>query len=106
MSNNPVMWAIRAAVLMMQLLFVAYFVCVQINAIAYLAGKHSAVIGGVKPPAPIGSDTAAIINIVVGLVFEAVVALIVAIVSAIALTSLRDARRLAELRKRRASGVD
>lgn len=45
-------------------------------------------------------------DIVIGFVFEAVVALRVAVVVAITLTSLRDASRLAAIRRRRVSGVD
>jgi hypothetical protein len=43
---------------------------------------------------------------VVGIVFEAVVARIVAIVVAIAFTGLSDAGRLAAIRRRKASGAD
>jgi len=100
------MWLLRAAVFVMQLLGVAYFVCVQINAIAYLAGKRGAIISGTTPPVGIDGVAAAAADIVIGLIFEAVVALIVAIVLAITLTNLRDASRLAEIRRRKASGVD
>lgn len=106
MSRHPAMWLLRAAVFVIQLLGVAYFACVQINAIAYLTGKRGAIIGGTTPPVRIDSVAAAVGDIVIGLVFEAVVALIVTIVGAIALTSLRDARRLAAIRRRKASGVD
>jgi|SRR5579872_1432727 len=106
MSRHPVLWLLRAAAFVIQLLAVAYFVCVQINAIAYLAGRHAAIISGTTPPVRIDGDAAAVGDIVVGLVFEAVVALIVAIMVAIALTSLRDARRVAAIRRRRASGAD
>jgi hypothetical protein len=106
MSRHPAMWLLRAAVFVMQFLGVAYFVCVQINAIAYLAGKRGVVISGTTPPVRIDGVAAAMGDIVIGLVFEAVVALIVAIVVAIMLTSLRDASRLARIRRRKASGVD
>jgi hypothetical protein len=106
MSRHPVMWLLRAAVFVIQLLGVAYFVCVQINAIAYLAGKHGALVGGTAPPVRIDSVAAAFGDIVIGLVFEAVVALIVAIVVSIMLTSLGDARRVAAFRRRKAGGVD
>jgi hypothetical protein len=106
MSRHPVMWLLRAAVFVVQLLAVAYFVCVQINAIAYLAGKHGAIISGTAPPVRIDSVAAAAGDIVIGLVFEAVVALIVAIVASIALTNLHDARRVAAFRRRKASGAD
>lgn len=106
MSRHPAMWLLRAVAFVMQLLLVAYFVCVQINAIAYLAGKRGAIISGTTPPVRIDGVAAAVGDIVIGLVFEAVVALIVAIVVAIALTSLRDAGRLAAIRRRKASGAD
>ncbi len=35
MSRHPAMWLLRAAVFVMQLLGVAYFVCVQINAMRW-----------------------------------------------------------------------
>jgi hypothetical protein len=106
MSRHPAMWLLRAAVFVMQLLVVAYFVCVQINAIAYLVGKRGAIISGTAPPIRIDGVAPAAGDIVIGLVFEAVVALIAAIVVAIALTSLRDAGRLAAIRRRKASGAD
>jgi len=80
----------------MALLFCVYFVCVQINAIGYLAGKGNAIILGMKPPLPIDSDAAATVDIVIGLLFEAFTTLITAIAGAIALASVRsflDARR-------------
>jgi hypothetical protein len=106
MIRRFVLWPLRAAGFVMELLFVWYFVCVQINAIGYLVGKRSAVISGMTPPARIDSLAAAVCDIVAGLVFEAVAALISGIAIAFALTSLRDARRVAVLRPRKASRVD
>jgi hypothetical protein len=106
MSRRPALWLLRAAALAIQLLFVVYFVCVQINAVGYLAGKRSAVISGTTPPVQIDGVAAAVGDIVIGLVFEVVVALISAIMIAIGLTSLRDARRLGAIGRRKASRVD
>jgi len=106
MSRHLAMWLFRAAVFVIQFLAVAYFVCVQINAIAYLAGKRGPIISGTAPPVRIDGVAAAVGDIVIGLVFEAVVALVVAIVVAITLTGLRDASRLAAFRRHKASGVD
>jgi hypothetical protein len=106
MSRHPALWLFRAAAFVMQFLGVAYFVCVQINAVAYLAGKRGAIISGTTPPVRIDGVGAALGDIAIGLVFEAVVALIVAIVGAVMLTSLHDARRLAAVRRRKASGAD
>jgi hypothetical protein len=105
-TGRPVLRGFRAAAFAMQFLFVAYFACVQVNAIAYLAGKHGAIIGGAKPPVPIDSVPAAAGDIAIGLIIEAIVALITAIATAAALTSLRDARQFAALRKRKASQAE
>jgi len=100
------MWLLRAAAFVVQLLLVAYFVCVQINAIAYLAGKRGTIVGGTTPPVRIDSVAAAAGDIVIGLAFEAVVALIAAIAVATLLTRMRDTRRLAAFRRREAGGAD
>jgi hypothetical protein len=106
MSRHRVLWLFRAAAFVLQLLFGVYFVCVQINAVAYLAGRRGAVISGTTPPVRIDSVAAAVGDMVIGLVFEAVIAVIAAIMIGIALSSLRDGRRLAAIRRREASGVD
>jgi energy-converting hydrogenase Eha subunit E len=83
-ARRPVLtWmlrVLRAVQLALMLCFVAYFVCVQVNAVAYLAGKNDPVIRGADPPIPLGSDLAAVGDIIIGLVFEAIAALIVFIV--------------------------
>jgi hypothetical protein len=83
-ARHPVLtWmlrVLRAAQLALVLCFVAYFVCVQVNAVAYLAGRHDPVISGTDPPVSLGSDPAAVGDFVIGLVFEAIAALIVFIV--------------------------
>jgi hypothetical protein len=66
----------------MLLLFVAYFVSVQINASAYLAGRNRPVVRGAVPPVALGSSAAAAADIIAGLVVEAVAALILFIVAA------------------------
>lgn len=70
------------------LAFVAYFVCVQINAVGYLAGSK-AIIGGATPPVPIHSGLAAAADIAVGLVFEAIAALCVFIALAVIHSAVR-----------------
>ena len=86
MSRNPVLvgtlWVLRVARLALLLAFVAYFVSVQINAAAYLAGRTHPIVGGTVPPAPLDSDGAAVADIIGGLVFEAIAALIFFIVGA------------------------
>jgi hypothetical protein len=77
----------------MALLFCAYFVCVQINAIAYLAGNGRAIISGTAPPVPLHSYVAATADILIALIIEAFTALVTAIAIAMALTSLRNARQ-------------
>lgn len=81
MSRHPVLaWARRvlwAARLVLLVLFVTYFVFVQINAAAYLAGRNHPIVGGAAPPLPLDSDVAAVADIIAGLVFEAIAALIV-----------------------------
>lgn len=76
MSRRVVLTLLRAAALVTVLLFAAYWVCVQINAIAYLVGKRSAIIRGVMPPVPVRSDAVAAVDIVIGLVYEAIAAVI------------------------------
>ena len=83
----------RAAGLVTILLFAVYWVCVQVNAIAYLARKRSAIIGGTTPPVPVDSDAMAAADIVIGLIFEAIAALIVSIAVAVAVARLRAARQ-------------
>src|SRR5215510_13879115 len=61
--------------LVMNVLFFVYFLCVQINATAYLGGKGSAIVIGTKPPVPIDSGAAATADIPIGLVIEAFTAL-------------------------------
>jgi hypothetical protein len=71
---------LRAAQLALLLCFVAYFVSVQVNAVAYLAGKNDPVIRGADPPVHLGSVTAAVADVIAGLVFEAIAVVIVFIV--------------------------
>lgn len=87
MSRHPVLtgtlrvlWAARLVLL---LLYVAYFVSVQINAAAYLAGRNHPMVGGAAPPVPLDSDVAAVADIIAGLVFEAIATLVVFIVAAL-----------------------
>ena len=75
-----VLWAARLALL---LLFTAYFVSVQTNAVAYLAGRNDPIAGGSAPPVPLHSDVAAAADIIAGLAFEALAALIVFIMVAL-----------------------
>ncbi len=93
MIGRVVLAFLRAAECVTVLLFAAYWACVQINAIAYLAGKGSAVIGGTTPPVPVRSDATAAVDIVIGLIFEAIAAVIVSIAVAVACARLRAARR-------------
>jgi hypothetical protein len=89
---RPVLTLLRAAGLVTILLFAVYWVCVQVDAIAYLAGKRNAIIGGMTPPVPVDSDAMAAVDIVIGLIFEAIAALIVSIAAAVAVARLRAAR--------------
>ena len=74
---------LRAAQLAVLLIFVAYFVSVQVNAIAYLAGKRHPLVSGTVPPAPLDSALAAGADITAGLIVEAVTALAVFIAIAL-----------------------
>ena len=89
---RPVLTLFRAAGLVTILLFAVYWVCVQVNAIAYLAGE-SAIIGGTTPPVPVDGDATAAADIVIGLIFEAIAALILSIAVAVAVARLRAARQ-------------
>lgn len=75
-----VLWAARLALL---LLFIAYFVSVQVNAVAYLAGRNDPIVGGAAPPVPLHSGFAAAADIIAGLAFEALAAFIVFIMVAL-----------------------
>jgi hypothetical protein len=83
-SMHPVLtWTLRvlrAAQLGLLLCFVAYFVSVQVNAIAYLTGRHRPIVGGTAPPVPLDSNLSAAGDITAGFVFEAIAALIFFIV--------------------------
>jgi hypothetical protein len=93
-SRHPVLtWtlrALRAAQLAMLLLFTAYFVSVQINATAYLAGRNRPVVRGTVPPVALGSIAAAVADITAGLIFEAVAALILFIATALLRAAIQD----------------
>jgi len=103
-SRHPVLaWTLRmlrAAQLALLLCFVAYFVSVQVNAIAYLAGRHRPIVGGTAPPAPLDSNLAAAGDIIAGLAFEAIAALIIFIVVALSCAVIR--RRCKDWRPKRA----
>ena len=90
----------RAACLVMVLLLVIYFLFVQANAIAYLVGMRNTSFGGASSPVPIHNDPTAIANIVVGLFFEAIAALIFFVVLAMLRQAIRD-RHLVRRRERR-----
>jgi hypothetical protein len=98
MSRHPVLtWtlrALRAAQLAMLLCFVAYFVCVQVNAVAYLTGSRHPLITGTVPPVSLDSAIAAAADITTGLILEAFTALIVFIVIALASPAVRSRRRV------------
>ncbi len=63
-NRHPVLaWTLRVlrgAQLALLLLLLAYFVSVQINAVAYLAGTKHPIIGGTASPVPLHSDAAAV----------------------------------------------
>jgi len=81
---HPILtWALRvlrAAELALLLCFVAYFVSVQVNAIAYLTGRHRPIVVGTAPPVPLDSNLSAAGDITAGPAFEAIAALIFFIV--------------------------
>jgi hypothetical protein len=91
---------LRAAQLALLLCFVAYFVSVQVNAIAYLAGRHRPIVGGTAPPVPLDSNLAAAGDIIAGLAFEAIAALIIFIAVALSCAVIR--RRYKDWRSKRA----
>jgi hypothetical protein len=74
----------------MLLLFAAYFVCAQVNAAAYLAGRNRPVVPGAVPPVALGSTAAAVADITAGLFFEAVAALILFIAAALLRAAIQD----------------
>jgi hypothetical protein len=98
MSRYPVLsWtlrAVRAAQLALLLCFVAYFVCVQVNAVAYLTGSKHPLITGTVPPVPLGSAMAAAADITAGLILEAFTVLVVFIAIALTLPAARSRRKV------------
>jgi len=74
---------VRGVQLAMVLCFVVYFLSVQVNAVAYLTGRHRPLVGGATPAVPLDGAAAAVADIVVGLAFEAIAALIVFVVVAV-----------------------
>jgi hypothetical protein len=80
---------LRAAQLALLLCFVAYFVSVQINAIAYLAGKNHPIVGGATPPVPFDNAAAAAADIIAGLILEAIAAVIVCIIVSLSISTIR-----------------
>jgi hypothetical protein len=91
---------LRAIQFVMALVFAAYFVCVQINAVAYLVGRSKAIIGGVAPPVALSSGVAAAGDIAVGLVFEAFAAFFVFIALAVIRSGIRRRRAFAQPSRR------
>ena len=75
----------------MMLIFAAYFVSVQINAVAYLAGSRHAIVGGTTPPIPLDSAGAAVTDIAVGLLLEALAALDLLIVVLLSRAAISEA---------------
>jgi hypothetical protein len=86
-SRHPVPgWTLRflrAAQLALLLVFIAHFVSVQVNAAAYLAGRDHPVVGA----------AAAVIDIVAGLAFEAVAAVILFIAAVMLRALIRERRQ-------------
>lgn len=93
-GRHPVLtWILRvvlAARLAMLLLFVAYVVSVQVNAVAYLAGSSRPIVGGTAPPTPLDSAAAAVAYVIAGLVFEAVAAFIILIAVVLLRARIRE----------------
>jgi hypothetical protein len=81
---------LRAAQLALLLCFVAYFASVQVNAVAYLAGRNGPVVRGADPPLPLTSGLAAVADIMAGLVVEAIAALVVFIAVSVIRGVLRN----------------
>jgi len=91
-ASHPVLnWTLGAAQLVMMLIFAAYCVCVQINAVAYLAGRRHAIASGTVPPLPLDSAGAAVTDITIGLACEAIAAIDLFIAVALSSAVIREA---------------
>lgn len=101
-SNPALNWTLGIVQLVMLFLFVVYFASVQINAVAYLAGRHQAIVGGTTPPVPLDSTGAAVTDIAAGLLCEALFAIDVLIAVLVSRTVIRDAIERHRSRTRRA----
>jgi hypothetical protein len=91
-AGNPVLnWTLGIAQLVMLFLFVLYFLCVQIAAVAYLAGSRHGIVGGATPPLHLDSIGAAVTDIAAGLLCEALFAIDVLIAILVSRAAIRDA---------------
>jgi hypothetical protein len=97
-SRHPVLtWtlrALRAAQLALLFLFVAYFVSVQVNAIAYLAGRKHPLVPGTVPSVPLDSAIATAADITAGLIVESAIAVIVSIMTVLFRAAMWRRRRV------------
>jgi hypothetical protein len=91
-SSPAVNWALGVTQLAAMLIFVAYFVCVQVNAVAFLTGTRRAVIGGTAPPVPLTGTGAAAADCAAGLLIEALSAVDLVIMVLFAVAGIREAR--------------
>ncbi len=91
-AGNPVLnWTLGIVQLVMLFLFVVYFLCVQIAAVAYLAGSRHGIVGGATPPLHLDSIGAAVTDIAAGLLCEALFAIDVLIAILVSRAAIRDA---------------
>jgi hypothetical protein len=72
-TSSVILWALEAVRMVLMLCFVAYFLSVQVVAIAYLAGSRGS---GSWAPIPIDGVGAAIGDILIGLFWEIIFGLI------------------------------
>ena len=91
-SSPAVNWALGIAQLAMMLIFVAYVVCVQVNAVAFLTGTRHAIVGGTAPPIPLDGAGAAVADFAAGLLIEALGIIDLVIVVLFAVAGIREAR--------------
>ena len=89
-SSSVVLWVLEAVRMVLMLCFVAYFLSVQVAAIAYLAGSRSG--SGSSAPIPLDGVGAAIGDILIGLFWEIIFGLIFVIAGLLIHAQFRERR--------------
>ena len=91
-SSPAVNWTLGITQLAVMLIFIAYVVCVQVNAVAFLLGTRHAMVDGTTPPIPLDSVGTAVADFAAGLFIEALGVTDLVIMVLFAVAAIREAR--------------